>query len=389
MEDGTRQASEWHWGWDAYVVGVCATAILAVFLLNDRIPGNAPAAAALLAGVAVWDLTVGRRVSRVGALNWRTATFVVVTLAMCVLAVWFSRVAVAAVPAVYPIIFSALPMLTAILVTTAFTVTPLAITLAEQGFRAPDVPLAVSATLLGVVAAPLIGVMVVTATRQRFQLAAVVAELEATRAESARLSREAGVAAERARLAHEIHDTLAQGFTSIVALTQAVQAELDTNPAAACEHIELIGSTARENLAEARVMVAGLTPTALDEGSLAAAVRRQCDRLAAETGIAVRMSVDDIPALGMATDVVLLRATQETFANVRKHSRATDVHVRLATTAGHVRLSLQDNGIGLDADHVEGFGLRGMRSRVAQVGGAMSVSPTPGGGLTVTIEVPA
>ena len=136
-------------------------------------------------------------------------------------------------------------------------------------------------------------------------------------------------------------------------------------------------------------MVAGLTPTALDEGSLAAAIRRQCDRLAAETGIAVRLSVDDVPALGMATDVVLLRATQEAFANIRKHSRATDVLVRVATAADHVQLSLQDNGIGLDVDHVEGFGLRGMRSRVAQVGGAMSVSTTPGGGLTVTIEVPA
>jgi signal transduction histidine kinase len=63
--------------------------------------------------------------------------------------------------------------------------------------------------------------------------------------------------------------------------------------------------------------------------------------------------------------------------------------VRVATTADHVRLSVQDNGIGLDGGHVEGFGLRGMRSRVAQVGGAMSVSPTPGSGLTVTIEVPA
>jgi len=389
MADGTTQANEWHWVWDAYVVGVCATAIVAVFLLNDRIPGNAPAAAALLAGVVAWELTVGRGVSRVGALNERTATFVAVVLVMSILAVWFSRVAVVAVPAIYPIIFSALPMLTAIVVTTAFTVTPLAITLAEQGFRAPEIPLAVAITLLGVVAAPLIGVMVVTATRQRFQLAAVVSELEATRAESARLSREAGVAAERERLAHEIHDTLAQGFTSIVALAQAVQAELDTNPAAACQHIELIGSTARENLAEARVMVAGLTPTALDEGSLAAAIRRQCDRLAAETGIAVHVSVDDVPALGMATDVVLLRATQATFANVRKHSHATDVDVRVATIAGHVRLSLQDNGIGLNGTHVEGFGLRGMRSRVAQVGGAMSVSPTPGGGLTVTIEVPA
>jgi signal transduction histidine kinase len=65
------------------------------------------------------------------------------------------------------------------------------------------------------------------------------------------------------------------------------------------------------------------------------------------------------------------------------------VHVCLVNCGSAVRLSLSDNGIGLDDEHVDGFGLRGMRGRVAQAGGTMSVGPTPGGGLTVAVEVPA
>jgi len=136
-------------------------------------------------------------------------------------------------------------------------------------------------------------------------------------------------------------------------------------------------------------MVAELTPTALD-GSLPAVIQRQCDRLSAETGISVTMHADDdLPTLGMATDVVLLRAAQESFANIRKHAQATTVAVELSSCDGGVRLSLADNGIGLIEGHVEGFGLRGMRARVAQVGGSMSLSPTTGGGTTLTVEVPA
>jgi signal transduction histidine kinase len=243
---------------------------------------------------------------------------------------------------------------------------------------------------VGLIAAPVIGITIMTSMKQRTKLSTLVTELAATRAESARLSREAGAAAERERLAREIHDTLAQGFTSIVALAQAVEPELESDTAAARRHVELIRSTARENLAEARAMVAELTPTALHDSSLPAAIQRQCDRLSAECGIAATIRLDDaLPPLGMAIDVVLLRAVQEAFANIRKHSQANMVTVALSPVERGVRLSIADNGIGLTDEHNEGFGLRGMRARVTQAGGTMLVSPTPGGGTTVTVEVPA
>jgi signal transduction histidine kinase len=90
----------------------------------------------------------------------------------------------------------------------------------------------------------------------------------------------------------------------------------------------------------------------------------------------------------MATDVVLLRAAQEAFANIRKHSQATAVTVALSPAERGVRLTVADNGIGLTDEHTEGFGLRGMRARAAQVGGTMSIASTQGG-TTVTVEVPA
>jgi signal transduction histidine kinase len=303
---------------------------------------------------------------------------------------WASPVAVAAIPAIYPLVFSTLPLGAALVVTTVINMIPLTLLLLGEGTRSPNLALAIAITLIGVVAAPVIGTVIMTSMRQRAKLAALVDELAASRAESARLSREAGAAAERERLAREIHDTLAQGFTSIVALSQAIEPELDTEPDAARKHVELIRATARENLAEARAMVAELTPSGLDEGSLLAAIQRQCDRLSAETGAAMTLRVDkDLPRLGMATEVVLLRATQEAFANIRKHAQANGVTVELSTVDGGVRLSVADNGIGLPDEHTDGFGLRGMRARAAQVGGTMSVSPTPGRGTTVTVEVPA
>ena len=137
-------------------------------------------------------------------------------------------------------------------------------------------------------------------------------------------------------------------------------------------------------------MVTRLTPAALEQGSLSAALRRQCERLAAETGIAVEVDIDDdLPPLRMATDVVLLRSAQEAMTNVRRHSRASELHVRLQPAPGGVRLSLSDNGSGLRPDHVDGFGLRGIQARLDQVGGTLTLSVPDGGGVRVVVAVPA
>ncbi|MBU9766275.1 sensor histidine kinase [Mycobacterium sp. TNTM28] len=381
--------------WETYVCGLCVAAIVAVVLLRQTFGGNVPVACAALAAMVLVVLLFGRKVIReadpvTGPVHTATAAFVAVVIGLWLVAIVAAAPAVAAIPALYPLIFATLPLTAALTLTFLITLAPLALAILTHGPAWPSLPAVVAATLVGAVAAPIIGTTIMSTLRQRQQLTQTVAELADSRAEAARLSRRAGVAAERERLAREIHDTLAQGFTSIVALAQAVQAESDTDPAAAARHVELIRTTARDNLAEARTMVTQLTPAALQEGSLAAALRRQCDTLAAETGIAVEVGIgDDLPQLGMATDVVLLRSAQEAMTNVRRHSGASALAVQLRPVAGSVQLCVADNGIGLHPDHVDGFGLRGMRARLAQIGGTLSVSTPEGGGVRIVVAVPA
>jgi signal transduction histidine kinase len=216
----------------------------------------------------------------------------------------------------------------------------------------------------------------------------LIAQLEGSRAEVAALSREVGVTEERERLAGEIHDTLAQGFTSILALIQAAGATMRHDPDAAAEHLRLATATARENLGEARALVGALAPAALGTGSLVDALARQAERVRQECGIEVGLSSTGVCTLPMPVEVVLLRAAQEALTNVRKHSGAATATVRLTVADSVASLEVADDGVGFDPDAVaRGFGLTAMRSRVAQVGGSVSVR-SGSAGTVVRVEVP-
>jgi signal transduction histidine kinase len=218
----------------------------------------------------------------------------------------------------------------------------------------------------------------------------LITQLEATRTQLAEVSREAGVMAERERLAAEIHDTLAQGFTSILMLLQAAEPRIDRAPGEARRQIRLAMDTARENLDEARALIAAVPPAALGDSSLDDAVRRLCDRLGEEMDLDTECLVSGEPRrLPASAEVVLLRAAQEGLANVRRHAKASHVSIELAYHAAAVRLVIRDDGTGFDPAAARGFGLRGMRERAAQVGGTLDVRSAPGQGTRVTMEVPA
>lgn len=224
---------------------------------------------------------------------------------------------------------------------------------------------------------------------QSLERAALIEQLEATRAELAAAHHEAGVQAERHRLAGEIHDTLAQGFTSIVTLLQAAQASLgDASPAR--RHLDLALVTARENLAEARTLVTTLTPAPLEAGTLGDSVHRVTGATGAQAGIVARAEVTGTPRrLPTGTEVVLLRVCQEALANVRQHAAAHQVRVRLCYGGGSVRLTVTDDGKGFDpAGQDGGYGLTGMAGRVGLVGGTVEVTSAPGAGTEVRAEVP-
>ena len=224
---------------------------------------------------------------------------------------------------------------------------------------------------------------------QSLERAALIEQLEATRAELAAAHHEAGVQAERHRLAGEIHDTLAQGFTSIVTLLQAGQASLDA-ASPARRHLDLALLTARENLAEARTLVTALTPATLEAGTLGDTVRRVTSATGAQAGIEAHAEVTGTARrLPTGTEVVLLRVCQEALANVRKHAGARQVRVRLCYAGTAVRLTVTDDGKGFDPGSTNGgYGLKGMRDRVSQVGGTVEVASVPGRGTEVSAEVP-
>ena len=220
----------------------------------------------------------------------------------------------------------------------------------------------------------------------------LIEELEATRAELAGAHHAQGVMAERERFAREIHDTLAQGFTSVVMLAQAAQSQLSHDPAVVSDQLRAIEETARENLAEARAVVAAFSPVALDGTDLAGALRRLADRFSKETGVDIDVTVApevEQQRLGRDREVVLLRAAQEALANVRRHAGARRVTIRLLLDGDATQVEVSDDGSGFDQAAALGFGLSGMRDRVEDVGGDMDVVTGPGRGTQVRVRVPA
>lgn len=242
----------------------------------------------------------------------------------------------------------------------------------------------------GLVFAIALGLWITWVSEQSEVRAQLVEQLSATQAELATTHHAAGVLEERARLAQEIHDTLAQGFTSVVMLAQTASAELARDRVGpAAERVGQIESVARDNLAQARALVAAFGPPELERGSLGDALERLATRFEAETRVRVEVTgLDALGAVGPEQSVVLLRAVQEALANVRKHAGATVVRLEVARDGGEVRLEVADDGRGWPSGVVEGVGLRGMRERVDAGGGSVEVGAGPGGGTRVAVRLP-
>jgi signal transduction histidine kinase len=222
----------------------------------------------------------------------------------------------------------------------------------------------------------------------------LIEQLESTRSELAAAERESGRLAERQRLARDIHDTLAQGFVSIVLQLQAAEGELPAGAHAARRHLELARRTASDNLADVRRLVWDLRPEQLRAASLGEALGRLTERLAEESGVTATTTVTGTPRpLSPDAEVTLLRVTQEALANVSRHARAGRVALTLSYMDGEAALDVRDDGVGFapgadGAGPNGGLGLHTMRERVEALGGRLAVESAPGGGTTVAVTVP-
>lgn len=246
---------------------------------------------------------------------------------------------------------------------------------------------------VGAGVALLIGLGYQALAREALQREALVQELLATRGQLAATEHESGVLAERARLAREIHDTLAQGLSSIQMLLHATERADPGRPG--IEHIRLARETAAANLAEARRFIRELTPPQLDDQTLGGALRRLARTQWANQGLDVQVRVSDTVTLPMHLQTALLRITQGAIANVIQHAHATTAIVTIAIENDQLHFTVTDNGTGFDVhlpergsvEKTDSFGLQATAERVEQLGGTLTINAAPGQGTTLAVDL--
>ena len=244
----------------------------------------------------------------------------------------------------------------------------------------------------------LLGLFIGSIARQNRERQHMIDELESTRSELARAEREAGMLEERQRLAGEIHDTLAQGFTSIILYLESAGIAFETDLPIARMHVERALKASRDNLAEARRVLWALKPAILEREHLGAALERAVRKWADATGVPTEVAVTgNARFLPADVELALLRTVQEALENVRKHADARRVSVTLSFVDDEVIIDVQDDGRGFaatrpqenrDGELLDGYGLVSMRRRVQNLGGRLIVESAPGEGTTLMVSIP-
>ncbi|MEV7087958.1 sensor histidine kinase [Streptomyces sp. NPDC093085] len=234
--------------------------------------------------------------------------------------------------------------------------------------------------------------------RANARLEQALAENAALQAQLLLQAREAGVADERRRLAAEIHDTIAQGLTGIIAQLQVVTVTAD--PALARVHLDRAARLARQSLGEARRSVQNLGPAELEHDALPTALCRTVAAWAERTGVRAACTVTGTEEpLHEEVEATLLRIAQEALANAERHARARRVGVTLSYMGDEITLDIRDDGRGFDplfppprpgggGPAAGGFGVPGMRARAERLAGTVTVESAPGEGTAVSARVP-
>jgi signal transduction histidine kinase len=379
-------------GWDVYygiiLVGVLVL-VIAVAAQQNRPAADLAVSCGALAAMAPW-YALNRRALHYGEGSLARGLIYLAGLwILFVVASSQGYIEIWVLLALGPQCFLAVPFRWAVGAVVVLNVTPVALALV-QGASPGELTTVTGAAVLTAAFSIAFGQWVFRIIAQSYDRASLISELGQTRAELAQANRRAGVLAERQRLSGEIHDTVAQGFTSIIMLLQAADADVGREPAAAREHLALALQTARENLAEARALVAALAPAGLEPGALDGALRRLTAAVPGHLGPPASFEVTGqaVP-LPRPAEVMLLRVGQEALANVRQHAQARHVQVRLRYGAGQVGLEVTDDGAGFDPGQPGGgYGLPGMRARAGEAGGRLEVRSSPGSGTTVSVVVP-
>lgn len=379
----TWSASWWlRLGQAILFVGLLGLALLLAVARGAGWPVVAASAAVVLVFGA--GLALHHRLGPIGRIVWVSALFAGTT--------WLMLVAPEFLWAAFPLWLLAaatLPMVAALLLTAV----TLAVIVTVLTWTAGHTVGAVLGPLVGALVAISLARGVLLFEHEASEHRRLVREVLRAESETARLQREAGVLAERTRLAHDIHDTLAQGFSSVVLLARAAAREPDADRVRAL--VAQIESTASDQLADARRVVYALAPDEPGAGGLAAPLRRLTAEVADAVGATWSVRVDpDVPRLPTPWEVALLRAAQGSLANVRQHAHATRIAVELAHSGEEIRLDVVDDGVGFDLGRLGlptlegGYGIQALRERLAALGGGLEVESEPGAGTAVSVRLP-
>jgi len=201
----------------------------------------------------------------------------------------------------------------------------------------------------------------------------------------------AAVLEERNRLARDIHDSLAQGLTGvIVQIGAAKKAFAQAAPADAHQHIHRAEEAARESLGEARRSIKALRPLALENGDLRIVIPDLMQRMTAGTKLRTEFKINGEPTtIHPLVEENLLRIQQEMLTNAVKHSKATLITSTLSFFGNNIQLEVRDDGIGFNpSGKHDGYGLIGIRERVHQMSGQLTIKAAPAGGTCLCVVVP-
>jgi signal transduction histidine kinase len=216
-------------------------------------------------------------------------------------------------------------------------------------------------------------------------------------AEDALAAQERQLAAEeeRARLARDMHDSLAKTVSGIGFAALALSRRIERDPEGAALEARQLAEDARQATRQAREIIVGLRADAGESLPLSEAIAAHVRSWAEETGTALDLAVEDVGELHPATGRELQWIVQEALANVARHARAGHVAVRMRRLGGRAVLTVADDGAGFevpdDLDELGGgrhFGVGGMRERALLAGGDLSVESAPGEGCVLSVWVP-
>ncbi|WP_420631750.1 sensor histidine kinase [Candidatus Leptofilum sp.] len=377
---------QWDWVW--HLTGYATLAINVVIALRDGQLGDSlPLFLTLSALVALWYIPfVATPIAR-----WWNAPRHGLLYFLIGFALWGGLLALNVTSLMLaamfnPMIFTRFPIRWAIGIMISLTVGFLLLYLLRYS---PENWLIIVVTVLVLLfIAVLMGYFISAIAGQSMERQRLLDELTQTRASLLKAEREAGMLAERQRLARDIHDTLAQQFTSIIMHLSAARLG-DT--AALQTHMQQVEQAAREGLNESRRIIWDMRPQLLEDATLVESIEGVVARWSAENKVQVETAVTGSPhPLDESIETALLRITQEALHNIKKHARAQAVNITLSYMPDLLALDIADDGKGFDTSrrNGRGFGLKTMGERAEELGGTLTIESELGEGTAVAVSLP-